>query len=86
MRALFGDGPPSPPASPWQAACELVELGALTGDEIAVLRAAAAGDVPGWLGCSVEQAAGLLARWEGPIRGLKLRPLPHWRGGLRTVR
>ncbi|PZS06329.1 MAG: hypothetical protein DLM56_00440 [Pseudonocardiales bacterium] len=84
---MFGDGLPSPPASPWQAACELVELGALTEDEIDVLKVAAQGDVEAiaWLGCSVEQAAGLLQRWSGPIPGLKLAPLPHWRNNLRAV-
>ncbi len=66
---------------------ELVELGALSDDELGVLRAAAAGGaVPDWLDCDPDRAAGLLARWEGPIVGLKLKPLPHWRNNLRAVR
>lgn len=72
------------PAPGWDAACALVERGALAEEEIAVLRAAAAGHVPE-LDCTPDQAASLLARWEGPIPGLKLRRLPHWRNGLRAV-
>lgn len=85
LTALFGDGPPTPPATPWASAWQLCELGALSDDELSVLRAAAAGDVPDWLDCNPVQAASLLARWSGPIRGLKLRPLPHWRNNLRAV-
>lgn len=55
----------------------LIEHSALTWAELLVLRNAAAGEET-LLDVDREQAVSLLARWEGPVRGLRFRPLPHW--------
>jgi hypothetical protein len=79
--------PPEPPYEPFalpgiskeDAAVWLIEHGQLTWEEIMILEAAVAGVEDGPLNLTAEQAAMHLARWRGPIRGLRLIELPHWR-------
>lgn len=54
----------------------LVEASALTPDEVTALQHAADGTRP-LDGLTPEQAAHTLARWRGPIPGLRLLPLAH---------
>lgn len=70
-----------PGLTPVEAAWALVEASALTWAELLALRAAAVAEQPEdspLPDLPPERAAALLARWSGPIKGLRLRPLRHW--------
>lgn len=67
-----------PDMSREEAATWLIEHGQLSWEELGILRDAAAGVEEGPLNVTRERAAGMLARWSGPIPGLKLVPLRHW--------
>lgn len=66
--------------TPFEACRVLIEHSALTMAELRALEAAAAGapDVLTLLAVSRRQAQSMLARWRGPIDGLRLLPLRHW--------
>src|SRR5690625_4626782 len=75
--AAFDQDTAAPPLTLPERARALIEASALTVAELDALEAAAAGEQR-LAGLTADAAAGLLARWRGPIPGLKLRPLPHW--------
>lgn len=69
----------SPPTEPADRARTLIECSALTPDEIAILEWIEMGGDNPCLPITAEMAGRMLARWRGPIPGLKLVPLAHWK-------
>lgn len=63
--------------TPAEACGVLISHSALSWAELMVLEAAAAGEET-VLELGRREAAGQLARWRGPLPGLRLVPLAHW--------